>query len=286
MKYKPWTEDEIKKLKELYPHASRDEIVQALPDRSWWGSIVCKASALGLKRRNWTVDEIKKLKKIWPIATSKEETLSQFPGRNWASIRLKASRLQLKKSLLLPKITYNFSEADKTWIGAAIDFEGTIGIKRTKYNLYPYIEISNTFLQLIIKFSNLTGFPIHGNIEKRVNRKPRYRCIARGYREIYYFLREIRDYLIAKQKHADLVIKFIEIYNTLKQDNKWGRVKINNELLEIYEKIKELNKRGGSPLELECHICGFKKPRELWSEFFKHIKEHIDRGEYLEGMSL
>ncbi len=62
------------------------------------------------------------------------------------------------------------------------------------------------------------------------------------------FLRIIYPFLIVKKIHASLIIEFIDIREKrMKRDIKTGRfVKYipNERELEIYNKIRELNKRG------------------------------------------
>ena len=96
----PWSKDEIKLLKKLYPISSIQEILdktgRSLP------SVRYRAFRLGIKSNrarqilaDWTADEIKLLKKLYP--TTKNNEIATRLGRPVRSVRTKAFLLDLKK---------------------------------------------------------------------------------------------------------------------------------------------------------------------------------------------
>jgi hypothetical protein len=107
-----WTEEDIALLREYYPTATAEELLQLFPDRTPMG-IRKKARKLGIKsdtekdwegyrndperwsarwENRWTKEEDALLKEKYPTATA-DELLSLFPGRTPQSIRNRVYRL-------------------------------------------------------------------------------------------------------------------------------------------------------------------------------------------------
>ena len=92
----PWSRDEVKLLKELYPHESKKVIASKL-GRSL-SSITNKAHKLGLKQVRgclWSKRELNMLKELYPYQDSR--TVADKLGRSVSSITNKAFALGLKK---------------------------------------------------------------------------------------------------------------------------------------------------------------------------------------------
>lgn len=97
-----WTEEEYDRVREHYPHASKEELLKLFPGRNYI-AIVAKASIMGVKRETfWTTEEDKILKKYYRSRMSYEEILNLLPGRNYCAILHRASRLGLKKGDYVP----------------------------------------------------------------------------------------------------------------------------------------------------------------------------------------
>lgn len=105
---KPWSTEEEKLLRELYPNVSEMNLKGKFPGRSL-DSIQCKAQNLGLRRDKsgkgllWSKDEEALLQKLWEANTSREEVQKAFPNRTWHAIRLCANKKGIKKSVSKPK---------------------------------------------------------------------------------------------------------------------------------------------------------------------------------------
>lgn len=133
-----WTSSELKTLKELYPNGrvSRASILEALPNRSWFG-ITKKALKCGLARRNvkkhiktpWSEDEIILLYTLYPVA-SPEEIIAAIPGHSWNAIRVKAC----KEGLVINSDHQKVARGAK-WTKAEMD------IVATYYPTSPKAEI-------------------------------------------------------------------------------------------------------------------------------------------------
>lgn len=98
---KEWTDIEKSILKVIYFDFTREQILAALPNRSWSAIVSC-AKKLKLKRRKdlnsyfWTKEEIKILRNNYSKLET-EELIKLLPNKNHNSIYLKASRLGLVK---------------------------------------------------------------------------------------------------------------------------------------------------------------------------------------------
>lgn len=96
-----WSDEEKAILKKLYPTASNEEILKALPGRSW-ESIGMRASRTKLSRvirgagLSWTDEEDEILKKLWFTEHSQEEIEKALPRHNWNAIRLHAPSVGLE----------------------------------------------------------------------------------------------------------------------------------------------------------------------------------------------
>jgi len=93
----PWSEKEIKHLRELFPTKTLIEVSDKLC-RSYSG-VYSKAREIGLSRRrrpvDWTNKEIQLIKKLYP--TTSTWIVGNKLNRPLASVRRKAAELDLKK---------------------------------------------------------------------------------------------------------------------------------------------------------------------------------------------
>jgi hypothetical protein len=77
VRYKLWTKEELSILKALYPKASREELLKALPERTW-NSIVLKARELELRREDPRIRMI--ISKMNTDLQMKPEDVGWFAG--------------------------------------------------------------------------------------------------------------------------------------------------------------------------------------------------------------
>jgi len=98
-----WSEDDISKLKELYPMTDKDEIINYFNGRTY-KEIQTMANRLKLKREiyYWSLDEVEILEKYYPNS-SKEELEKLLPRYKFSQIQSKANKLNIKRIYKKPK---------------------------------------------------------------------------------------------------------------------------------------------------------------------------------------
>ena len=256
-----WTAKETEKLKELYPSRRREEVIKAIPNRTWL-SITSKAFFLRLKRNaergragitQWSGKEIGILRELYPSATY-EEIIRGIPNRRFTAIRNKAHELRITRTVspknppLSRLPTFQFTEVEKARLAMGIDCEGTIGLlKPEKKGFQPYISFSNTRMELLSYFKEVTRAKgsVNWFLKKSGNRRPACSLTIANLAHIYALIKEIQPYFILKGEHASLVTEFIEIQDTNLRKLKWREhIKNTPRQFEIYERLHELNRRG------------------------------------------
>ena len=97
--FAPWSADELKTLRRLFPHATRAALKAALPARTIDG-IVQQGRALKITRENqrprWTREEHRLLWDHYPLA-DKDAICTAIPRHNWTSIQHEASALGVER---------------------------------------------------------------------------------------------------------------------------------------------------------------------------------------------
>jgi len=138
-----------------------------------------------------------------------------------------------------PAKAISLSDVEVGYVAGIIDGEGHIGItlhRREPYTLFSVrVEITNTSLDLHEWLVRKFGGSCHVHWKKRysTNHSPafRWRIDSVGARKI---LELVRPYLKVKRQQADLALQFISL------DSK----RVPSVRAEMYERMKELNKRG------------------------------------------
>lgn len=132
-------------------------------------------------------------------------------------------------------------------IAWCISLEGSIGLMKDGSVMHPTIKLYNTDASIVTAFHELVGV---GHIYKNKTNgsnpqnKPLYFWRACVFSEIEMILNGIVEYLPSKKEQAKLLIEFIGIRNTKKdQWHKRGSSYSDREK-EIYIKMKNLNSRG------------------------------------------
>ena len=200
--------------------------------------------------KRWTKEEDDILINSW-TKLSKEELMFLLPDRSWSAIQIHAQRLNLhgrrRNSYpppldILPK--FELDEKEQIQLAMMIDCEGTISLRKHKDGrISPVFCISNTSFDLVKRFKEITRtLNKIGCRVRNERKKPEYYLDIGSMSYVYHLLCQIKDYLIVKQKQAELVMRFIEI-----QDER-SRTDFSNEYsnyteeqIEIYNKIRELN---------------------------------------------
>lgn len=209
-------------------------------------------------KKRWSEEEIKTLKYGW-TSLSKDKLKENLNERSWKSIQLKAHRLRLSGRKIIPYCPpfdrmnmYKILENNIIFLSVSIDTEGSIGIKKggnknTNERLCPYVSICNNNKEFIKKFKELGKLKNKiGFKEAKGNRKRTYYMSIDSMPEIYVLLINIKNYLIVKNEQAKLVLEFIELQdkNTRESITREEMKEYYPRQIEIYEKLKKLNKRG------------------------------------------
>jgi hypothetical protein len=219
-----WTEEEIAKLRELYPIASRNEICNTL--KRSWVAIALKAMNLGLKRPHINERLIQRLRSAQP------------PKLNEFDIGFLVGMIE-----------------GEGWIGIAGQIRGRKAGVAFKFT--PRLSIVNTQLSLLKKCMEITGMgKIWKSTYKRSSvERERYQWVIWNRIDLYRLLKMLIPYLITKKRQAELVVKFIELraaqpHWVVKKDNNgrilshYGAQKLTEEQKEIIRELHRLNARG------------------------------------------
>jgi hypothetical protein len=138
------------------------------------------------------------------------------------------------------------SDFDLGYICGIIDGEGSIGITQQKrkdegITLRPYVQIVNTDYEAIKFLQSELGGDIQIHVSKNSKEKDTYHLRIMNTQLVLNTLRKILSGLKIKREQAILVIEFCE--SRLKGAIERGLGYTEQEL-EIFHKVKELNKRG------------------------------------------
>lgn len=149
------------------------------------------------------------------------------------------------------EITRGFDElVDTVWLACAIDGEGNVGLTNSKGSSFsnhyaPVIKITNTKKEFVEKASEIM----------KINLSYIMRSYKDGWKELYAtvtgkqskvkaVLIEVLPFLIIKREQAKLVLEWIQIReNSYLGKGIRGGSRSERET-EIYNELKELNKRG------------------------------------------
>ena len=204
----PYTDDEIKYLKENYETATWEDMLNHLPLRNK-DSITHKAKNLGLVRRKvWSKQDIETLKNVYLSNLSAEEISVQIFNRKYtvAAIMSKASKLKLEKSakwteeeldllfnyypLLQPdQITEMLPRHSKMSIISKANNCGLVSIRYWNDNEIDYLlnHYSTQSDEEIAKHLNRTSEAVRGQRDRMKLYHPVEKCI---YDNIADFLRK------------------------------------------------------------------------------------------------
>jgi len=106
---RPWSKDEVKLLKRLFPRGRAREIAKRT-GRSL-AAVRQKAYSMGIKTRDcrlWPVSEVKLLKKLYPSENT--QSIADRLGRSRISIKQKACNIGLKKAGTAPVCVWSRKE--------------------------------------------------------------------------------------------------------------------------------------------------------------------------------
>lgn len=262
--YKKWTDREVDYLRNNYLTMSAKEIAKVL-DRTE-ASVALKRRLLGLRKGRKpppppsykiSKNQIPLLKKLYLKDKLSLREIGKILGCGHRTIRLALIRFGVplrdqyegfrtyyyrygaKVMEELNKTKY--SEEEKRLLALAIDLEGAIALtKRKKGNrLSGYVQVANTskaILDYIYRLARIGR--VSRMVQYKGNRKRVGHWTISDFFRMKFFLENIEPYLIAKREQARLMIKFCEsrINNP--------RAPYTEDELEIYQKMKMLNRRG------------------------------------------
>lgn len=208
----------------------------------------------GTKRR-WTEEEIIILKEGW-ITLSQENLQQRLGNRTWYSIQNKAKRLRLSGRRIYPYpspfdrlVDVQISHDDCIRLATLLDTDGAIGMRnhRDKTQIVPFLSFSNTKEVLVQLFQEITQ--TKHKIQQRKRSKTWKQCYESEVSAmplVYVILSQIKDQLIAKKRQAILIMEFIELQDE-RARSIFNRTQLRDYSIrqwEIYNEIKQLNKRG------------------------------------------
>jgi len=177
-----WTEEDFKRLKEIFINSTKEFLVNRFPKRSWQ-SIRREATKLGLKRNPeiikkemieggksapprdnfWSNPEYELLKKNY-CGNSKEYLIALFPKRSWQSIRREATKLGLKRD---PEI---------------VKRDNIIGTKKAlkeKYGVDSFFKIPEVLDR--IKEGNLKKYGVEFPMQSKIIREKSNKAVLGKY---------------------------------------------------------------------------------------------------------
>jgi hypothetical protein len=231
---KAWTVEELEILRSYYKK-DKATLVTLLPNRTW-SAIKCKAHRLGLKRytkRKLTNEELAFVRDNYKHLSVDE--LARKLGRSKRAVYRIASEIHATRRIV-PCL--RLTDLERGYVAGIIDGEGHLGIEKEKSYLQPFIRIGNTSKELLLYLQNLIGGKIHQLPKRNKNWKDQFRLDIQRPEEIIAILNEILPLFIVKKIHAQLLFKFCESrLIRFQQPN-------TREEFILYEKMKELNRRG------------------------------------------
>jgi len=216
--YPRWTDEEIEKLKKLYPKLSKAELLKHFPNRTW-SAIRDRAYRIGVKRPpEWAI--------LPPPLNLSVEVSAYLAGLidGEGSITVSAHKHKDGKIYLNPQIQ----------------------ITNSNIKLIKWISRNVTGGKFISKRS----------MKKRWGRRPMFTFSTRSMGYTYRLLQEVLPFLVAKKKQALLLLKFLE--SRLKRAQKlWlpnQYLGYTREEIKLANKIRQLNDRIKSRVIEEVQI--------------------------------
>jgi hypothetical protein len=136
------------------------------------------------------------------------------------------------------------------WLAALIDGEGTIGIwrqrvssNRSGWHYHAAIQVTNSNKDLIDAAQECLNGAVHLKNGKR--RNPRHKltyAVTVKTRAVAAVLKQVRPYLVAKRKQADVVLEFCRV-----RDESPVRTSVNADIYQdLRDQCRLLNRRGTS----------------------------------------
>ena len=153
---------------------------------------------------------------------------------------------------------------DCIYHAAMIDGEGTVFLRKHKESSYrgwyfTYgVSISNTSMELMEYFSKSTGIGYYRRkVYKAIisNWKIPYEWVVGKRKDVIEYLERVIPYMKIKKQHALLLLEFLKIrdvqeHNRLHEIEKpkffarSEQIRYTSRQMEIYQNIKEMNRRG------------------------------------------
>jgi len=240
-----WTREEIDLLIKNYDNP-KEVLLKLFPNRTW-SSINHKIQRLRLDRTKWMckkpVLSKEELKSLLDKGHTPKEIATQV-GVTPQYINYLMRKYKLKRYRSRYTVP-NYNEVERRLIALSIDWEGSIMIEKRfdkriqKFQLLPRVNIANTKRELIEYFKSLTRT---GSItiahRSNPNHKDTYYWFLTGVKPVKDFLEQIKDYLIGKKEVCNAVLEFCNL-----RMKRYGKPYSEREL-QLYEKVRLLNKRG------------------------------------------
>lgn len=249
---KLWNDEDLEDFIKLYPFATKEEILERFPNRTW-KTLCTKASRMNIKRRKnyWTAEEDSIIKEFY-VSQKKEDLLKLLKNRTWCAIIARAHFLKQYKMQYTPidsNKNLQISDVESAWLACAIDGEGTIELRKQTYPhgwcMTPRISIYNTNMDFVIHCKDILNVGSIYTTDSRDREKKDHSFTVSSAHEIYTVLKKIKNFLIIKKEIATLLLEFLDIQKELiKIGGVYKKRRYTERQHEIYKEIRNLNKKG------------------------------------------
>ena len=136
----------------------------------------------------------------------------------------------------------------------SIAWEGCISLAQKRKSYTLCVVIGNTEIELLEKMKSIIGigaiFPTNAKHSKG---KPSFNWVIAKIKECYFVLNNIKPFMVSKRKKKiiDLALEYCLLSTTKRKPHHskrifktWKEQVRNKRILEIYNEMKKLNKRG------------------------------------------
>lgn len=163
------------------------------------------------------------------------------------------------------------NEVTKSWLAAAIDFEGSLIFRKVKNNRISYgIFLGNTYKDLVKKTADILGSKV--TLAKlQPNRQQYYITNLGSHQKVSEILQEILPYLIYKKEKAR---KMIESIKTTNWRSKYGKLPLGIEDKIIIDYKNNLSIKN---IAKKHKLCSFTIYKVLDRRNIKLFKKHLSK---------
>lgn len=209
-----WSENEVEVLKEEYPENGAEIPELDRTDQA----IMAKAERIGLysyeARRNEVSDE--KLKQLRDEGLTYQEIADKVNvSKSHVYSRFKSFD---KESRLKPSSITQMSDTEKAYVAGIIDGEGCIGLWTSKLErdgwtrerIVPSVVVEMTSEETVSHIAKVIGNKSYNEYPPTNGNKRNYKISVQAQNEVKELLKQIKPFLVEKDKQAEKVINYCE----------------------------------------------------------------------------